>query len=150
MAIIGNNSSDETQIEIGFINNRIFTYNNGNSSRIIPSESIYNKAIEFESQYNSSESYKKTIIIIDDKMYENTSNYKIGLYNNTDLLLLCVNYGYYFLGKVYELNFFIDDQLVSNFIPALDNNGVPCLYDTVSGETFYNAGTGDFIYQLKE
>ena len=35
--------------------------------------------------------------------------------------------------------------LVRDFIPVLDNDDVPCLYDKVSGQCFYNAGTGDFI-----
>ena len=28
---------------------------------------------------------------------------------------------------------------------ALDVSGVPCMHDSVSGEKFYNAGTGAFI-----
>ena len=35
-----------------------------------------------------------------------------------------------------------------NLIPALDRNGTPCMYDTVSKQTFYNAGTGEFLYEL--
>lgn len=31
------------------------------------------------------------------------------------------------------------------FISSLDPTGVPCLYDTVSKQPFYNAGTGQFI-----
>lgn len=35
-----------------------------------------------------------------------------------------------------------------NLIPALDRNGTPCMYDTVSKQTFYNKGTGKFLYEL--
>ena len=35
-----------------------------------------------------------------------------------------------------------------NLIPALDRNGTPCMYDTVSKQTFYNVGTGKFQYEL--
>ena len=35
-----------------------------------------------------------------------------------------------------------------NLIPALDRNGTPCMYDTVSKQTFYNERTGDFLYEL--
>ena len=38
-----------------------------------------------------------------------------------------------------------NDVLVRDMIPCLDNNGIPCMYDTVSGKTFYNQGTGEFI-----
>ena len=37
-----------------------------------------------------------------------------------------------------------------NLIPALDTNGVPCMFDTVTQTPLYNAGTGDFLYQIKE
>lgn len=35
-----------------------------------------------------------------------------------------------------------------NLIPALDRNGTPCMYDTVSKQTFYNVGTVKFLYEL--
>ena len=34
----------------------------------------------------------------------------------------------------------------SDFIPALDPTGAPCMYDLVSRKAFYNAGSGDFLY----
>ena len=34
---------------------------------------------------------------------------------------------------------------VIDLIPVLDNSGVACMYDRVSGKLFYNAGTGDFV-----
>ena len=29
--------------------------------------------------------------------------------------------------------------------PVLDKNGTPCMYDNVTDQFFYNAGTGQFI-----
>lgn len=46
--------------------------------------------------------------------------------------------------KIYSAKIWDNDELVRNFIPVLDGNGVACLYDLVSNEYFYNAGTGDF------
>jgi hypothetical protein len=37
-----------------------------------------------------------------------------------------------------------------NLVPALDTNGIPCMFDTVTQTPLYNAGTGDFLYQIKE
>lgn len=37
-------------------------------------------------------------------------------------------------------------NVVRNLIPALDNTGAPCMFDTVTRTPFYNAGTGDFLY----
>lgn len=38
-----------------------------------------------------------------------------------------------------------NDNLVRDFIPVLDGNGVVCLYDKTTGAYFYNQGTGSFI-----
>ena len=48
--------------------------------------------------------------------------------------------------KVYYLKIWQDNTLIRNFIPVIDKNDVPCLYDEVSGELFYNAGSGNFLY----
>ena len=38
-------------------------------------------------------------------------------------------------------------ELVRDFIPVLDSNNVPCMYDKVTQQFFYNQGTGDFLYE---
>lgn len=40
-------------------------------------------------------------------------------------------------------------ELAIDLIPVVDNDGVVCMYDKVSGEFFYNQGTGDFIAGYK-
>ena len=54
------------------------------------------------------------------------------------------------LAKIRIKRFYItrDGAYTLNLIPALDRNGTPCMYDTVSKQTFYNAGTGKFLYEL--
>ncbi|MCI5588861.1 MAG: hypothetical protein MR384_13420 [Lachnospiraceae bacterium] len=42
--------------------------------------------------------------------------------------------------KIYK-----DNSLIRDFIPVKDENNVVCLYDKISNQYFYNAGTGDFI-----
>ena len=53
-------------------------------------------------------------------------------------------------GRIRIKRFYItrDGAYTLNLIPALDRNGTPCMYDTVSKQTFYNAGEGNFIYEL--
>lgn len=53
-------------------------------------------------------------------------------------------------GKIRIKRFYItrDGAYTLNLIPALDRNGTPCMYDTVSKQTFYNAGTGEFLYEV--
>lgn len=37
-------------------------------------------------------------------------------------------------------------KLVRSFIPALDPNDRPCMFDLVTRRPFYNQGTGEFLY----
>ena len=50
--------------------------------------------------------------------------------------------------RIYSFTISKDEKKIMNLIPALDRNGTPCMYDTVSKQTFYNAGTGEFLYEL--
>ena len=50
--------------------------------------------------------------------------------------------------RIYSFTISKDGKKIMNLIPALDRNGTPCMYDTVSKQTFYNAGTGEFLYEL--
>lgn len=52
----------------------------------------------------------------------------------------------YYMGTVYSVKVSQLDKEAVNLIPALDPTGAPCLYDLVTGEAYYNTGTGDFIY----
>lgn len=50
--------------------------------------------------------------------------------------------------KIRSAKFYNPDtnELVRNLIPVLDKDLVPCMYDKVSEEYYYNAGTGKFSY----
>ena len=48
--------------------------------------------------------------------------------------------------KVYRCQIWNNGTLVRDFIPVLDWNMTPCMYDKVSGQLFYNQGTGSFTY----
>ena len=43
-------------------------------------------------------------------------------------------------------SFYVKNQI--NLIPALDPLGIPCMYDTVTKQSFYNQGTGEFLYHI--
>lgn len=53
-----------------------------------------------------------------------------------------------FEGNMYSVRIYDSNGNLFNGIPCLDDNDVPCLYDTVSNTTFYNDGTGTFGYKL--
>ena len=52
--------------------------------------------------------------------------------------------------RLYKFIIRDNNSTYRDYIPVLDADNVPCLYDLISGETFYNQGTGDFLYKLKE
>lgn len=47
--------------------------------------------------------------------------------------------------KIYYFQIYDNDVLVRDFIPVLDIEGTPCMYDKVERKFYYNAGAGDFI-----
>lgn len=49
--------------------------------------------------------------------------------------------------KLYSCKIYQNSTICRDFKPALDSDGVACLYDEVSKEYFYNSGTGTFNYQ---
>lgn len=40
-----------------------------------------------------------------------------------------------------------DGAVKAHFIPCLDDNSTPCMFEKISRETKYNAGTGTFLYE---
>ena len=54
--------------------------------------------------------------------------------------------GTYFQGRVYSCKHYNGDELIQDFVPCLDSEGVPCMYDLVGKMAFYNQGTGSFTW----
>ena len=52
----------------------------------------------------------------------------------------------HWIGKIYEVKISQGENLIRHFIPCLDNDGVPCMYDLVNDEVYYNEGDGEFNY----
>lgn len=54
---------------------------------------------------------------------------------------------YEHVGRIYYCKIYVDDVLVRDYIPVLDANSVPCMYDKVSKQYFYNGYSGNtFLY----
>ena len=52
----------------------------------------------------------------------------------------------YFQGRIYSCKHYSGDELIQDFVPCLDTEGVPCMFDLVSRKSFYNKGTGSFTW----
>ena len=57
---------------------------------------------------------------------------------------------YYTTERIYGVKIYVNDELKREFIPALDDNNVVCLYDKVTKQYFYNLGTGTFNYEMMQ
>lgn len=94
---------------------------------------------------------KKRIVINSvEQVYENMPE-NISTTNNFSYILFGAHYTTpqpYGLGpyRIYEFKMSKGTDIVIDLIPCLDNDDRPCMYDTVSKQTFYNAGTGEFLY----
>ncbi len=62
--------------------------------------------------------------------------------NNTD------NY-YFYKGKAYYLKISKENDIIGYFLPVLDKDNVPCMYDIITKRTFYNKGSDEFLYGQK-
>ena len=58
------------------------------------------------------------------------------------------NHKDHFSGKIGTVTFTRDGKKSLNLIPCLNEHNVPCMYDTVSGKSYYNKGTGTVGYKL--
>lgn len=54
--------------------------------------------------------------------------------------------GSYFRGRIYSCKHYNGNELIQDFVPCLDTNGVPCMFDLVSRKPFYNKGSGSFTW----
>lgn len=55
---------------------------------------------------------------------------------------------HHFSGKIGTVTFTRGEKKSLNLIPCLNEHNIPCMYDTVSGKSYYNKGTGTFGYKL--
>lgn len=79
-----------------------------------------------------------------------TTNTNATFQSPVNMLLFALNHdgepdGRNLSGRLYSCQIYDNDALVRDYAPALDSDGVACLYDKVSEEYVYNAGTGTFV-----
>lgn len=105
----------------------------------------YTKNIDYELDWTIG---ARDYNVIVDNNQEQGQKSAISYPNNTQLTMFArgTNSQYRFKGRIYYMKIYVDAVLVRDFIPVLDENNVPCMYDKVSKTYFYNAGRGQFLY----
>ncbi len=144
------NSATEADVATMFNNNSIVNdfgdYSKTRQQKSFNSTDIYHKFTVTNSKSNRT-IYDWTT----DTIYTNTNTYSESFTTRSKLYIgycgaaaglnSCQNFkGYIFGCKIWD-----NGTLVRDFIPVLDVNGTPCMYDKVEGKFYYNAGTGQFI-----
>ena len=54
--------------------------------------------------------------------------------------------GTFLKGRIYEWKYWEGGKLAQHFVPVLDLDNRPCMYDKVTDKLFYNSGSGEFLY----
>lgn len=92
-----------------------------------------------------------SILYYDEREVARRTHTQLSTYAQNSYVLFATVSGtdikYYTDERIYYAKIYVNDELVRNFKPALDENNVACLYDTVTKQYYYNAGTGTFNYE---
>ena len=92
---------------------------------------------------------RKASIQTQSNFYENALNTTLPSLSHT-IYIFDWNYNgsatTHWIGKIYEVKISQGENLIRHFIPCLDNDGIPCMYDLVNDEVYYKEGDGEFNY----
>ena len=112
--------------------------------------SVKNDAIEISSENFPADAQYHHIMVSQDGFYADGNFVKALPGERAEAGTMIIFRGTKALAKIRIKRFYItrNGTYTLNLIPALDRNGTPCMYDTVSKKTFYNERTGEFLYEL--
>lgn len=127
---------DSLNIEYGWENYHLLGYRNTSDNL------SYNSWLNF---YNT----RKASIQTQSNFHETTLDTSLPSLSHT-IYIFDWNYNgsatTHWVGKIYEVKISQGENIVRHFIPCLDNDDVPCMYDLINDEVYYNEGTGQFNY----
>ena len=131
-----------------------FNYSDGRVA-IRYGDGTENSILSFGTQTTHRFYFNGSSLYVDDVNYlTTTKKYATPVYKSFYLFSVNTS-GYYsadiakFVGRIYYTKIWDNDTLVRDFIPCLDSNNRPCMYDRVEGKPYYNLGTGEFSYGRK-
>lgn len=128
-------SSGRNEIQVSSHNNGIFRM--GNINYNIP---FSINAIHEASLVDGKYILDDTVTTVDVGNWANNFNIHLFVLNESNNLTQGSRSKIYFC-KLYE-----NKELVRDFVPCLDDNGRPCMFDLVEGIPYYNIGSGEFLY----
>lgn len=54
------------------------------------------------------------------------------------------------MGRIYRAQITEGEEIVRDFIPCLNSEGIPCMYDIIEGKDYLNKVTTPFLYKIAE
>lgn len=139
-------TSFNLQVGDSGLSNGFVYYNLRNADGLRNRMNIINRKYTFEAING------KTKLSISSNTYESTytlqnflsnSNVVIGGIMRNKNIIRYDRFRFYYC-KMYD-----GEKLIHNFIPCLDENDRPCMYDSVNKQTYYNIGTDEFAYGME-
>lgn len=111
----------------------------------------YYRPININHIYEITFQYRK--LIIDDTVIWTGGTVVKDMSTTQDLYIFARNNGGQLLAtgrgnRIHEMWISELDNNIHHFLPCLDNYNTPCLYDTVTKQTFYDQGGASFYYEL--
>ena len=147
--IIGACPSDSTDFRIFVIHsNGLFYFDYGTQRRTFGTSSQFINGTVYEMEFGNYYLKKDGVTIINVTPVTSVGTSQpitiFGGYANVPPI-----YGNFFTvgTELHYLKIYKGGSLVRDFIPVLDADDIPCLYDYVSDTLFYNSGTGIFEYE---
>ena len=120
---------------------RILLYTNTHITYPRPSYE-FSPSFQLNYRYLVDFNYNRAIVNGTQYDYDNT---QLGTTNNGTITLLGNTNNTQAKVRIYSFKIYDNGTLIRDMIPAKDIGGVPCMYDKVTKQLFYNAGTGNFI-----
>ena len=104
------------------------------------SSSIIGPTIQVNQRYSVDFNYDRAIV---NGTTYNAGQHLIGNNNNNTIKIFSRSLD--MTSRVYSFMIYENGNLIRNMIPILDKNNVPCMWDKITGQFFYNVGTENFV-----
>ena len=144
--IIGNQVQNAGRFTVGLSGKRVFGFSGNQKKDNNVTSSYFTGEQILEIEVNYSYVNRLKILTVNGVTTEQSQNVEIT--NSNEYITIFPRRYAGFIGKLYYMKLVKNsNEIMFDFIPVLDKDGVPCLYDKVEDKFYYNEGSGEFLYE---